>query len=96
MRLALNYGLHTDIKPESFGNDSVERIRRAWWTVYILDREMTAIAGLPQAVQDDDVQCKLPSFSGSVQRTAALRMQLRLSQVIADINRSELLLLNSS
>jgi hypothetical protein len=92
MRLALNYGLHTDIRPEGFGIESVERLRRAWWTVYVLDREMTSVAGLPQAVQDDDIQCQFPVFSGSVQRLATLKMQLRLSQLIADINRSKSLL----
>lgn len=90
MRLALNFGLHTDIKPDRFGNASVERIRRAWWTVYILDREMTSVAGLPQSLEIQDVYCQLPAFSGSITRTSALKMQLKLSQLIADINRSML------
>ena len=90
MRLALNYGLHTNFEVDRFGSASVERIRRAWWTVFILDREMTAIAGLPQSIEIQDVYCQLPAFSGSVTRTSALKMQLKLSQLIADINRSML------
>lgn len=88
MRLALNYGLHTNIRADRFGSASVERIRRAWWTVFILDREMTAVAGLPQSIEIQDVYCQLPAFSGSVTRISALKMQLKLSQLIADINRS--------
>lgn len=88
MRLALNYGLHTNIEADRFGTASVERIRRAWWTVFILDREMTAVAGLPQSIEIQDVYCQLPAFSGSVTRISALKMQLKLSQLIADINRS--------
>lgn len=90
MRLALNYGLHTNINADRFGSASVERIRRAWWTVFILDREMTAVAGLPQSIEIQDVYCQLPAFSGSVTRISALKMQLKLSQLIADINRSML------
>ncbi|KAG6369011.1 hypothetical protein INS49_003230 [Diaporthe citri] len=88
MRLALNYGLHTNIRADRFGIASVERIRRAWWTVFILDREMTAVAGLPQSIEIQDVYCQLPAFSGSVTRISALKMQLKLSQLIADINRN--------
>ncbi|KAL2276143.1 hypothetical protein FJTKL_01314 [Diaporthe vaccinii] len=88
MRLALNYGLHTNIRADRFGSASVERIRRAWWTVFILDREMTAVAGLPQSIEIQDVYCQLPAFSGSVTRISALKMQLKLSQLIADINRN--------
>lgn len=90
MRLALNYGLHTNIEADRFGTTSVERIRRAWWTVFILDREMTAVAGLPQSIEIQDVYCQLPAFSSSVTRISALKMQLKLSQLIADINRSML------
>lgn len=90
MRLAMNYGLHTDIKPDHFGEAAVERIRRAWWTVYVLDRDLTSIAGLPQSIQIDDVYCQLPAFSGSITRTSTLKMQIKLSQLIADINRSML------
>ncbi|ETS82783.1 hypothetical protein PFICI_04659 [Pestalotiopsis fici W106-1] len=88
VRLALSYGLNTDIQADRFGNESVERIRRVWWTVYLLDREMASVAGLAQAVQSHDVYCQLPEFGGSVARTTALKMQLKLSHLIADINRN--------
>ncbi|KAH7028774.1 uncharacterized protein B0I36DRAFT_126134 [Microdochium trichocladiopsis] len=88
LRLALNYGLHTDIQRDGFGKESVERIRRVWWTLFILDREMTSIAGVPQSIQIDDVQCQLPEFSGSSQRIMVLKMQLTLSQLMAKINQT--------
>ncbi|KXJ85466.1 hypothetical protein Micbo1qcDRAFT_141544 [Microdochium bolleyi] len=88
LRLALNYGIHTDVSKDGFGGASVERIRRVWWTLYILDREMTCVSGLPQAVQSDDVHCQLPEFAGSPQRVVVLKMQLSLSQLMANINKT--------
>ncbi|ETS74720.1 hypothetical protein PFICI_13204 [Pestalotiopsis fici W106-1] len=88
MRLALGHGLHTDMPAERIGVELVERSRRAWWTVYILDREMTSTAGVPQSIHDDDVHPQLPKFSGLVQPREALRMRIRLSQVTTDINRT--------
>jgi proline utilization trans-activator len=71
------------------GHTLVQRCRKIWWTVYILDRQMTSLMGLPQNIQDDDITCQLPSFSDSAQRTAALEMQIKLARIYADISRSE-------
>ncbi|KAF9639249.1 hypothetical protein BFW01_g11055 [Lasiodiplodia theobromae] len=87
MRIALCHGMHTDMPVRHLGEAHVERCRRAWWTTYVLDREMTSLMGLPQSIHDDDVHPDLPTFSGSIQRTAALSMQIKLSRAIARINR---------
>ncbi|KAM0273244.1 hypothetical protein ACHAQH_008380 [Verticillium albo-atrum] len=73
--------------PLELGNRYVERCRRAWWTVYILDREFTSLMGLPLTIQDDDVNCPLPKFDGQMQRMATLEMQVKLCRNIADINK---------
>ncbi|GAP92256.1 putative transcription fungi [Rosellinia necatrix] len=86
MRLALGSGLHTDMGTGRFGEALVERARRAWWTVYILDREMTSLMGLPQSHHDNGVCPQLPTFLGSVQRTSALRIRIKTSRIMAKIN----------
>ncbi|TDZ25306.1 putative transcriptional regulatory protein [Colletotrichum orbiculare MAFF 240422] len=87
VRLAMGEGMHTDMPAEQLGEAYVERCRRLWWTVHILDREITSLMGLPPSVHDDYVLCQLPTYSGSLQRTAALRMRIKLSEVIGSINR---------
>ncbi|CAJ0554730.1 Ff.00g132430.m01.CDS01 [Fusarium sp. VM40] len=87
MRVALGQGMHTDMPVEQLGDRIVERSRRIWWTVYILDREMTSLMGLPQSVHDDDIHPQLPHFDGSAQRVAALHMQIRLCRSIASVGR---------
>ncbi|RFU34083.1 hypothetical protein B7463_g2248, partial [Scytalidium lignicola] len=85
-RMALGQGMHTDMPIRHLGEALVQRCRKIWWTVYILDREMTSLMGLPQAINDNDVHAPLPTFLGSVQRTQTLNLQIKLSQIIADIN----------
>ncbi|KPM41163.1 hypothetical protein AK830_g5425 [Neonectria ditissima] len=87
IRMALGQGMHTDMPREHLGDHLVERSRKAWWTAYVLDREMTSLMGLPQSVHDDDVHPQLPHFSGSSHRVAALNMQIQFSRTIAAINR---------
>lgn len=88
MRMALGEGMHTDMPVEDLGEAAVERRRKAWWTIYILDRQMTSLMGLPQSIQEDQIHPQLPTFSGSLQRTRALDMHIKLSRAIADINSS--------
>lgn len=66
MRLALGSGIHTDMGTARFGETLVERSRRAWRTVYILDREMTSRMGLPQSHHGYGIYPQLPTFLGSV------------------------------
>ena len=89
MRIALFEGLHTHMPLLRLGSRYIERCRRAWWTVYILDRETTSLMGLPISIHDDDVDCPLPDFGGSAQQVAALDMQVRLGRILANINKSE-------
>ncbi|KAF1851671.1 Zn(II)2Cys6 transcription factor [Cucurbitaria berberidis CBS 394.84] len=88
MRVALAQGMHTDMPVENLGQPLVQRCRKIWWTVYILDRQMTALMGLPQSIRDDDISCQLPNFNGSAQRAAALNMQIKLARIYADIART--------
>jgi proline utilization trans-activator len=91
MRIALAQGMHTDMPVTDLGEPLVQRCRKIWWTVYILDRQMTSLMGLPQNIRDDDITCRLPSFSGSAQRAAALDMQIKLARIFAEISRSRCL-----
>lgn len=84
----MSNGLHTDIGTERFDDGMVERSRRVWWTVYILDREMTSLMGLPQSHHDHGVCPQLPRFLGSLQRPVALSIRIKLSRIMAKINDS--------
>lgn len=89
VRLALFHGLHTDMPLHLLGSAYVERCRRVWWTIYILDREMTSLMGIPSSVHNDDIDCPLPTFAGSTQRVATLHMQVKLYQILTNINKSK-------
>ena len=81
-------GMHTDMPVENLGEPLVQRCRKIWWTVYILDRQMTSLMGIPQSIRDDDISCQLPDFVGSTQRAAALNMQIKLARIYGEMARS--------
>lgn len=89
MRLAMAHGMHTDMPIGALGIHAVERCRKIWWTVYILDRQMSSIQGLPQSIDDRFVQAIPPSFSGSPEKARTLGMHIKLCRSIAEISSSK-------
>ncbi|KAI2467890.1 fungal-specific transcription factor domain-containing protein [Annulohypoxylon bovei var. microspora] len=88
MRVALAYGMHTDMPESQLGEKHVHRCRKIWWTIFILDRHMTSLMGLPQTIRDSEIQCQLPIFPESGQRTTTLDLHIKLARIIAEINNS--------
>jgi proline utilization trans-activator len=88
MRISMIEGMHTDMPVQNLGRPLVQRCRKIWWTVYILDRHMTSLMGLPQSIRDGDITCQLPDFMNSAQQVAALKMQIKLARIYAEIARS--------
>ncbi|KAM3497375.1 hypothetical protein MY10362_009274 [Beauveria mimosiformis] len=91
LRLALSQGMHTDTPPHHLDQSLIQRWRRIWWTVYVLDKEMTSLMGLPQALSDEHARSALPTFDGDAFRTAAFLMRIKLSQFIVGIDRKTFL-----
>lgn len=89
VRKALEQGMHTKMSFRDLSESVVQRCRQVWWTVYMLDRQMSSLMGLPQAIRDEDISAPLPSSSKSPQKKIALELHVKLSRLIADILNSE-------
>lgn len=82
----MSHGLHTDLTSNHVKKDLVPRCRKLWWTIHVLDRQMTSLMGLPQSIRDDDVSAPMPDFDGDSARATAFTMRTRLAQFIATID----------
>lgn len=88
MRTAMGYGMHTEMPVAQLGEEYVQRCRKIWWTIFLLDRQMTSLMGLPQCIQDPDIHCQMPVYPEASQRTTTLEMHIKLAGVIARISNS--------
>ncbi|EON62593.1 hypothetical protein W97_01817 [Coniosporium apollinis CBS 100218] len=85
LRIALEEGMHTNMQAQGLDEEYIQRCRNAWWTVYILDRQMSSTMGVPLAIRDEDISAPLPTFSGSPQKGLALELNVKLSRIISQI-----------
>lgn len=81
--------MDADIPSQHVSESTAERRREAWWTVYILDRQMSSLLGCPVAFPDEDVSTRLPSFGGSIQTSLALSIHVKLCKAATNILQSE-------
>lgn len=88
MRIALAQDMHTDMPVEHLREALVQWCRKIWWTIYVLDRQMTSLMSLPQSVRHDQLQYQLPSFIEHPQRVVALDLQIKMCQIIEEISSS--------
>ncbi|KAI9695084.1 MAG: hypothetical protein M1820_008946 [Bogoriella megaspora] len=85
LRMAVEQGMHTDMRSLHLSESLVERCREIWWTVYVLDRQMTSLMGVPMSFSDDDITAPLPSFGGSLTKQKALDIHTKLASANATI-----------
>ena len=83
MRIAMEHGLHSGVESEHTADTLIQRCRECFWTVYILDRQMSALLGVPMAPCDEDITAKLPSFNNSPQNLKALQIRVKLCKASA-------------
>lgn len=81
MRVAISHGLHWDVQAQDVGENSVHRCRRIWWTVYALDRRLSAICGTPNSLRDEDITTPLlPDANDS-----AFFLGVKISQLFGNV-----------
>lgn len=62
------HGCHTNVSGVTNSKDLI-RCQNIWWTVYVLERQISVLLGAPLAINDSDITASLPNDTGSRTRT---------------------------
>lgn len=73
------------------GKEVSRRCKVLWWTVYVLDRRLSALMGAPSSISDDEIATGLPLQTDGGQSALALALSVKLSRLLATIVRSQYL-----
>ncbi|GES59638.1 C6 transcription factor [Aspergillus terreus] len=60
LRMAISLGLHQEVSDPTISEEVRNRRRRAWWSVYSLDRLLSVKSGNPITIQDEDIGTTWP------------------------------------
>jgi proline utilization trans-activator len=81
--------MHANMQGQGLDDAHVQRSMNAWWTVYILDRQMSSLMGVPLALKDSEISAPLPAIAGSRQKSLALEIHVKLSRILSHILNSK-------
>ncbi|KAL0782088.1 hypothetical protein CaCOL14_003423 [Colletotrichum acutatum] len=85
---AFEHGLHTEMQSHHLDETYVQKCRLVWWTIYVLERQMSALMGVPMFISDECVCTPFPIYYEQAQRTSALHVQIKLAQVLGQIHQT--------
>lgn len=80
MRIAQLDGLHTQLPEEDLGAQTVARCQSLWWSLYILDRQLSFSLGLPMATQDAEITTPIKAPE-DLSPDSVFSLQVKLSQM---------------
>ena len=77
------------MQDDGLDQEYVQRCRNVWWTVYILDRQMSTLMGVPSGLKDEEISASFPTSSTSSSKNLALELNVRLSGILSQIMNSK-------
>ncbi|RSM07318.1 hypothetical protein CDV31_008683 [Fusarium ambrosium] len=86
--MALQTGIHTEMKSQYLDEKYVQRCRLVWSTLYILERTMASLLGVPLMVAEEYISTPYPVCPRNKQRTATLEIQIKISKILSKIHLS--------
>lgn len=93
LRLAFHDGLHRRLSEDVVDTEFTTRCSNVWWTIYVIDQELTAGLGCPPTIPLNSITMPLPDTESFSMPTKALALRSRLSQINSIIYSSVLALL---
>ncbi|KAH8888416.1 hypothetical protein GQ53DRAFT_238696 [Thozetella sp. PMI_491] len=101
LRMAISLGLHQEVTAPAANSaqghvpmldeGAREHRRRVWWSVYSLDRILSAKSGNPLTIQDEDIGVRLPSRLPTEEQycqAVVLRHYTDLSRILSVITKA--------
>ncbi|KAF5652672.1 transcription activator [Fusarium sp. NRRL 25303] len=88
LRHGLEHGIHTEMQSDSLDAAYVQRSRHMFWTLYILERQLISLLGLPLSIADETISARFPDFPGQPQKLEALTIHVDFCRVLAKINQT--------
>ncbi|KAL3417228.1 hypothetical protein PVAG01_11228 [Phlyctema vagabunda] len=84
-RMCLIHGMNRVYDAKRISLSEFEHRSKLWWTVYIVDRKLSSLVGVPSAVHDADIAVARPSMDGTKSKTLTFSLHVELSSQLGRI-----------
>ncbi|KAL4911718.1 fungal-specific transcription factor domain-containing protein [Aspergillus aurantiobrunneus] len=84
LRMLQVHGYHTNVSGVTNEKDLL-RYQNVWWTVYVLERQISVLLGVPLGINDADVTASLPHYPEAQLKTATVAIHVKLSRAFSQV-----------
>ncbi|KAL3496051.1 hypothetical protein BJX62DRAFT_252420 [Aspergillus germanicus] len=84
LRMLQIHGYHTNVGGVT-DNKSLLRCQNIWWTVYVLERQICVLLGVPLGISESDITASLPNFPKSIVKTVTVAVHVKLSRAFSQV-----------
>ncbi|KAL3474891.1 fungal-specific transcription factor domain-containing protein [Aspergillus californicus] len=84
LRILQVHGYHTNVTGFIDTHDLM-RCQNIWWTVYVLERQLSVLLGVPLGISDNDISASLPNYPDSPIKTVTAAIHVKLSQAFSQV-----------
>ncbi|RDW67041.1 hypothetical protein BP5796_09790 [Coleophoma crateriformis] len=84
-RMGLTHGFNRVYDAKRITYEEFEHRSRLWWTVYIIDRRLSSLVGVPSSVLDEDIAVSRPTLSGPDGKDLTFALHVETSSQLGQI-----------
>lgn len=90
MRIGSAHGLNRRFDSQRITRKEFEHRSRLWWTIYIIDRKLSSLIGVPPTIHDDDIALPKPTIDTDNGKEIAMAFHVELSSQLGQILNGQL------
>ncbi|PVH75748.1 hypothetical protein DL98DRAFT_592883 [Cadophora sp. DSE1049] len=85
LRICLTQGLNRRFDTQRITRQEFEHRTKLWWTVYVIERKLSSLVGVPPALHDEDIALSMPSIDPSQKPGLTMAFHIEISSQLGQI-----------
>lgn len=85
LRICLTQGLNRRFDAQRITREEFEHRTKLWWTVYVIERKLSSLVGVPPALHDEDIALSMPSIDPSQKSGLTMAFHIEISSQLGKI-----------
>ncbi|KAK0101163.1 hypothetical protein ONS95_012857 [Cadophora gregata] len=85
LRICLTQGLNRRFDAQRITKHEFEHRTKLWWTVYVIERKLSSLVGVPPALHDEDIALSMPSIDPSQRPGLTMAFHIEISSQLGQI-----------
>ncbi|KAH7310012.1 fungal-specific transcription factor domain-containing protein [Rhexocercosporidium sp. MPI-PUGE-AT-0058] len=85
LHICLTQGLNRRFDAQRITKQEFDHRSKLWWTVYVIERKLSSLVGVPPALHDEDIALTMPSIDPAHKTSLTMAFHIEVSSQLGQI-----------